>query len=78
MGAPLAGGEFRGGFPINAPPSVVPTASSPSQVDKEDLGYFAFSSTSLPLFVILNSFQDNMRRLFVILKQVQDDGLVSG
>jgi hypothetical protein len=24
-------------------------------------------------FVILNLFQDNMRRLFVILKQVQDD-----
>ena len=26
-----------------------------------------------PLFVILNLVQDNMRRLFVILKQVQDD-----
>jgi hypothetical protein len=27
--------------------------------NKEDLGYPAFSSTDLPLFVILNSFQDN-------------------
>ncbi len=27
----------------------------------------------LNAFVILNLFQDNMRRLFVILKQVQDD-----
>ena len=28
--------------------------------------------------VILNLFQDNMRRLFVILKQVQDDDGVRG
>jgi hypothetical protein len=28
---------------------------------------------ALNAFVILNLFQDNMRRLFVILKQVQDD-----
>ena len=28
----------------------------------------------LSLFVILNLFQDNMRRLFVILKRVQHDG----
>jgi len=50
-----------------------PATTSPSQVDREDLGHVAFTELGFPLFVILNLFQDNMRRLFVILKQVQDD-----
>ena len=51
---------------LQAPPSAVPAATSPSQVDGEELGCF-------PLFVILNLFQDNEQPSHVILKQVQDD-----
>ena len=36
------------------------------------------NSACSPPFVILNLFQDNMRRLFFILKQVQDDDGVKG
>ena len=69
----LWAGNFGAVSPLLAPPSAVPAATAPSQVDREDLGHVAFTELGFPLFVILNSFQDNIRRLFAILKQVQDD-----
>jgi hypothetical protein len=39
-----------------------------------NFGDDAFATGTAHSFVILNLFQDNMRPLFVILKQVQDDG----
>ena len=40
----LQAGNFGAASPLHTPPSAVPAATSASQVDREDLGYFAFSN----------------------------------
>ena len=40
----LRAGNFGAASPLHTPPSAVPAATSASQVDRKDLGYFAFSN----------------------------------
>ncbi len=42
-------GSFGAASPLQAPPSAVPAATSPSQVDREDLAYFASTDPGFPV-----------------------------
>ena len=45
----LRAGNFVAASPLQAPPSAVPAATSPSQVDREDLAYLASTDLGFPV-----------------------------
>jgi hypothetical protein len=45
----LRAGNFVAASPSQAPPSAVPAATSPSQVDREDLAYLASTDLGFPV-----------------------------
>ena len=64
-------------YPMQAPPSAVPAATSPSsfdrlRIDGEDLAYLASADLGFPLFVILNLFQDNAPHTHDVLNNYRD------
>ena len=64
-------------YPMQAPPSAGPAATSPSsfdrlRIDGEDLAYLASADLGFPLFVILNLFQDNAPHTHDVLNNYRD------